>query len=170
MAQQGSKIYKNYLVKTPIPWYAKPKILIADKISKYIVFIKEGEEVNVIYTQIVYNFNDIAKNLNPKVSYLYSRNKTTIELNNTMYRDKYKLQEPNKYRIEKDRYILNGKTVLDVYKDRLIGLAILKCRLDMYYDSPIIMPYLKYTKEITTDNRFSTYNLSSLKSILSLGI
>jgi hypothetical protein len=170
-ASNFSPIYRSFVVKLPLAWYAKPKILTADKISKYICFINEGNEVNVVQTTIEYNFDDLLKS-STKLSYLYSRNKTTIELNNSMFKQKLKLQDPNKFRIEKDRYLLTdyNKCYLDIYKDKLTGLGILKRGLDRYYDNLTLPPYFKYVKEITNDKRFMTYSLSSLQSITELGL
>jgi hypothetical protein len=164
--------YRSFVIKLPVPWYAKPKILTADKVSKYISFINEGTEVNIVHTAIEYNFDYIAAGCSPKISYLYSRNKTTIQLNNSMFKEKIKLADNKKFRIEKDRYILSDfkRCCLDIYKHKLIGLGILKCGLVKYYDSIIVPHYFTYVKEITNDDRFLTVNLSSMKSIAELDL
>jgi hypothetical protein len=167
-----SNCYRSFVIKLPIPWYAKPKILTADKISKYIAFINEGNEVNAIQTTMEYNFDAIAKGCSPKLTYLYSRNKVSIELNNPIFKEKYRLQDPKRFRIEKDRYMLPDfdRCCLDIYKNKLIGLGILRCGLDRYYDTIVVPHYFDYVKDITNDKRFLTYNLSSIKSIAELDI
>jgi hypothetical protein len=166
----SSDISRKYLVKIPVEWYAKPKIFTADKICKYITFLNERpNEISAVYTKIVYNFDAIARGCTPNLSYNYSRNKVSMEINSGMFQVKIKLKDPRKFRVEKDRYILDAQNCLDIYKHNLLGLGILKFKLDKYYDNPILPFYLKVIKEITEDQKYSTYELSALESISLLG-
>jgi hypothetical protein len=152
---------RNYLIKIPIEWYAKPKIFSADKISKYITFLNElPGEISAVYTKIIYEYESIARNCAPRITYNYSRKKVSIEINGSTFNDKLKMRDPSRKQIEKDRYILDT-CYLDVYKTRLLGLAILKSKIKK---NPIPI-YLKAIKEITKDERYSTYHLATLNSI-----
>jgi CYTH domain-containing protein len=167
------EIERRFLVEIPLKWYAKAKVVFADKCEIYQSYLKEpGERVRVIIKR---EFDMIARGHSPKLTYTFTQKKLVkpgvneeieIEINNSMFQEKLKLADQKRYRIEKTRYIIDfdkRKFELDIFKDKLLGLAILEIELEKEDEKVLLPPYFKVIREITNDLWYSNYNLATLE-------
>lgn len=82
------------------------------------------------------------------------------------YKKFLKHKDPSKRFINKTRIVFKYKNQtfeLDIFKDKLSGLAILEIELDHKHEDIQLPPYLKIIKEISEDDKFNNFNLSDIK-------
>lgn len=167
------EIERRFLVDLPLRWYGKFKVLTAPKSKIYQTYLVEPDEENSRVRYIV-DGGDL-RNIS-RSHYTYTR-KTFVspginkeietDLTQSQYRDKLVLQDVSRNRITKTRYCIdfdNRKFELDVFEDRLVGLAILEIELKSMTEEVLLPPYLKVGKEVTDDKFYSNRSLATLES------
>lgn len=86
------------------------------------------------------------------------------EISKPEYDSLLKEIRPDKFILEKIRFVFNYKDQtfeLDIFKGPLKGLAILEIELENKDDEVILPPFLDIIKEVTTDDKYNNFNLSS---------
>jgi len=82
------------------------------------------------------------------------------------YKKYLKHKDPTKNFVNKTRIVFKYKNQvfeLDIFKDKLGGLAILEIELDDKKEKVDLPPYLKIIKDVSKDEKFNNFNLSDIK-------
>lgn len=88
------------------------------------------------------------------------------EITKKQYQNYLKEPLPDKFTVEKTRFVFNFEDQifeLDVFKGPLKGLAILEIELKKKGQRVKLPPFLDIKKEVTTDKRYNNFNLASKK-------
>lgn len=168
------EIERKYLVKFPKSWsdlsLLFDNLVDIKRISQtYLQPSKTGEPSPRVRktiegltqdTEVVYHYNQkfpIEDGINKEVE---------KEISKKQY-DKY-LEKPlpNKFTLEKTRFVFNYKNQtfeLDVFKGPLKGLAILEIELANKKQKVQLPPYLKVIKEVTDEKKYNNFSLCEKK-------
>lgn len=162
---------KKYLIKFPSSWkdLAKlfDKLLDIKRISQIYLAPEKGEPSVRIRktveglsgdTKIVYHFNK-KEFIEPGI-----HKETEEEISQKDYEKSLKKAHPDKFKIEKIRFVFeyeDQKFELDVFKGPLEGLAILELELESKNQKIKLPPYLTILKEVTNDKRYNNFNLAT---------
>lgn len=166
------EIERRFLVKLPLPWYTRFKLhqcKSLDIVQSYLV-----EPPNSRVRRAVIHEAGIQDTME-----WWLTTKTPIALGtNVEYEEKisayqyaWKLPHKDKslHEIWKMRYEIEYSKQLfelDVFKDRLRGLAILEIELDDIKQDVRLPPYIPIDREITGETEYSNYSLSKLNTFL----
>jgi CYTH domain-containing protein len=88
---------------------------------------------------------------------------TEHEISEAEYQKYLKKSNPDKYTIEKIRFVFKWHDQvfeLDIFKGPLKGLAILEIELPKKNSTVELPPFLPVIKEVTKDKRFTNFNLA----------
>ncbi len=165
------EIEKKYLVKFPKSWTALSKIfdnLIDVKRISQTYLVPKGDEPAARVrettegltgeTTTVYHFNK-KKKIDSGV-----HEEKEEEISKKEYDEFLKEADPNKVEIKKTRFVFDYKKQtfeLDVFKDKLSGLAILEIELKEKGDKVDLPPFLKVIKDVSEDKKFNNFNLAN---------
>lgn len=167
------EIERKFLVKFPTSWSALSEIfedlMDVKRISQ--TYLKaEGDEPSARVrktvegltgdTNTVYHFNQ----KKPVDSGVHEE--TEHEITQSQYQKYLNKANPDKVAVEKTRFVFkyNDQVFeLDVFKGPLKGLAILEIELEDKNDTVELPPFLKMTKEVTDDKRFTNFSLADKK-------
>jgi CYTH domain-containing protein len=161
---------RRFLIKIPLQWYGKFKVLTSDKLKIYQTYLVEnliGDQAyscirmivdsDISYNNIDYTYT-IKKFVSPGVHEEYE-----THLSRREYQDKLKRIDLTRSAIVKTRYKIkfNDQTFeLDIFEGRLLGLAILEIEVNDINDDVLLPPYFKVIKEITGENSYSNRELA----------
>ncbi len=162
---------RKFLVKPPSSWIDMAKLFdhIVDvkRIAQSYLLPEEGEPAARVRktisgltgdTEVCYHYNQKTP-IKPGV-----HNEKEHEISKVQYEKHLKQANPDKFQVEKIRFVFKFKDQifeLDLFKGRLKGLAILEIELkDIDNDKVELPPFLTVMKEITTDKRFSNFHLA----------
>lgn len=162
---------RRFLVKIPLPWYGKFKVLTSDKRKIYQTYLKEdliGDNtasrvrtvVDSSYSTVDYVYT-IKKFISPGINEEYE-----THLSKKEYHEKLKKSDLTRSTIVKTRYKIKFDDRVfdfDVFEGWLLGLAILEIELDDMSEDVLLPPYLKVIKEITGENSYSNKELAAFR-------
>ena len=166
------EIERRFLVKLPLPWYVLFKLYQCTNTEIVQTYLTDPPNSRVRQCDIK------AFGVPRRFEYFLTTKKTIAtgineeqEERLIAYQYAWKVVNKDKLRheIRKVRYnLLFAKQPfeLDIFRDRLKGLAILEIELDYPNQTVRIPPYLSIEKEVTGDDGYSNYNLSKLNSYI----
>ena len=165
------EIERKFLVKFPKSWGALSEmfddLIDVKRISQTYLYPK-GDQPAVRVRKTVQGLTgdtDVVYHTNKKVMLEKGvHEETEKEISRSEYLRKLKEADPSKVEIRKTRFVFKYKNQvfeLDVFKDSLLGLAILEIELKDKSQEVDLPPFLKTFKEVTNDSRFNNFNLAS---------
>ena len=171
------EIERKFLVKLPNSWLELASlfdnIINVQRIQQFFLK-KENNEPAIRIRKLVEGLDN-----NKKVKFLHTKKQKTSnklvhkedekEISEDEYNKYTKKSDPDKEMIEKTRFIFQFKKQifeLDIFKDKLEGLAILELELDDKDDKIKLPPFLDIVKEVTKDDKYSNYTLADKKTRL----
>jgi CYTH domain-containing protein len=167
------EIERKFLVKFPTSWSRLAELFdgLVDvkRISQSYLIAKPGDRAARVRktiegltgdTNTVYHFNK-KKPVESGVE-----EETEREITKKQYENYLKSAHPDKFPVEKTRFVFKFKDQifeLDVFKGRLKGLAILEIELKNKNQKVTLPPFLDIKKEVTADKRYSNFSLATKK-------
>jgi len=168
------EIERKFVIKLPKSWSDLGKLfdhlLDVNRITQcYLEPDKDGVSPRVRKTikglvgdtETVYHYNKKHQTSEPSVNKEEEKEITKEEYNKSI-----KKCHPDKKSVEKIRFLFKYKDhifELDIFKNDLEGLALLEVELDDKDQKIKLPPFLQVTKEVTKDDRYSNFNLASIK-------
>lgn len=150
---------RKYLIDIPLKWFGKFKILNSEKVRIHETFINT-EDKNSKYDRLrcYSKFKDGCSTIFYSIA---KKDKIEEPVAQSQYNSLWIQKINDSHRIHKCRYYFDfyaQSFSLDVFEDNLIGLAF----LGIYKKTSITMPpYLKVVQEITDDEAYTGFNLST---------
>lgn len=167
------EIEKKYLIKFPTSWSSLAELFdgLVDvkRISQTYLNPERNEQSARVRrtiegltgdTDTVYHYNK------KKLVQAGVHKETEYEISKSKYQSHLKDARPDKFTVEKTRFVFKYKDQifeLDVFKGPLKGLAILEIELKNKDDKVTLPPFLKVVKEVTDDKRYNNFSLATKK-------
>jgi len=167
------EIERKYLVKFPASWSDLTalfdQLIDVKRISQTYLKSKNGEPSARVRrtlqglsgdTEVVYHYNQkffVEDGINDELE---------KEITKKQYEEYLKNPLPNKFTLEKTRFVFCYKKQtfeLDVFKGPLKGLAILEIELKSKDQKVELPPYLKVIKEVTREKKYNNFSLCEKK-------
>lgn len=163
---------KKFLIALPLYWAARCKIQSSHSMRIAKTFLRNNENKKRYVKALLFNGGLTKYSYGRETAY---GNFLETTISNEEYVNHVMNGDHLKYKIEKTRYFiifLHYPTFIDVYENRLTGLALLKQKFDSKIEkAPLFPPYFKPCKDewriatavdVSADSKYDSYNLADV--------
>lgn len=162
---------RKFLVKFPSSWedlsLMFENLVSIKRILQYYLIPKNGEQAARIRKTIdgLIGNKEIYFDFNQKDRIdSISHKEKEYRLTKSQYEKHLKEIDPNKFPVEKTRFVFKYNDQifeLDAFKGRLNGLAILEIELKNKDSKIELPPFIKIIKEVSRDKKYNNFNLAN---------